>query len=74
MKCQQLRQAIQEALGQKQPELPQALLDLHGSAAAADENDAHVLLVAQVCTRCLQWAPWERLSAKELQLEVADSL
>lgn len=74
VKCQQLRQAIQEALGQKQPELPQALLDLHGSAAAADENDAHVLLVAQVCTRCLQWAPSERSSAKELQLEVAENL
>jgi len=73
-KCQQLRQAIHAALGQKEPELPQALLDLHSSAAAADENDAHVLLVAQVCTRCLQWVPEERSSAKELQIEVADHL
>ncbi|CAK9007167.1 unnamed protein product [Durusdinium trenchii] len=70
----QLRQAIQKALGKRQPELPQALLDLHAAAAQADENDAHVLLVTQVCTRCLQWAPEERSSAKELQLEVADHL
>eukprot|EP00438_Fugacium_kawagutii_P005057 Skav203648 [mRNA] locus=scaffold1120:480042:481367:+ [translate_table: standard] len=70
VKCQHLRQAIHEALGQKEPELPQALLELHSSAAAADETDAHLLLVAQVCTRCLQWSPEERSSAKELQQEV----
>ena len=101
-----------------------ALLDLHGSAAAADEpgsetsgcplvfwqinclmyllqriiekllrNDAHVLLVAQVCTRCgscapmlsvcriisehpsrcLQWVPEERSSAKELQFSHSET-
>lgn len=73
VKCQHLRQAIHEALGQKEPELPQALLELHSSAAAADETDAYLMLVAQVCTRCLQWNPEERASAKELQQEVAEA-
>eukprot|EP00437_Effrenium_voratum_P002037 CAMPEP_0181426784 /NCGR_PEP_ID=MMETSP1110-20121109/15837_1 /TAXON_ID=174948 /ORGANISM="Symbiodinium sp., Strain CCMP421" /LENGTH=606 /DNA_ID=CAMNT_0023549981 /DNA_START=96 /DNA_END=1916 /DNA_ORIENTATION=+ len=72
-KRQQLKQAIQEALASKQPELPQALLELHGAVAAADESDTHVALAAQVCTRCLQWAPESRPSALELQQEVAQA-
>jgi len=61
------QQCIQEALATVPPALPQALLDLHAAAAAAEEPEQTFLsLLANLLTRCFQWQASERPSAARL--------
>eukprot|EP00931_Biecheleriopsis_adriatica_P087418 TRINITY_DN61897_c0_g1_i1.p1 TRINITY_DN61897_c0_g1~~TRINITY_DN61897_c0_g1_i1.p1 ORF type:complete len:645 (-),score=137.85 TRINITY_DN61897_c0_g1_i1:601-2535(-) len=62
-----LKQAIHDALAEKPPGLPKALLDLHLAAASADEPEHTFLsLLAQLLTQCLIWNPDERPTAEQL--------
>jgi len=62
-----LQQDIQEALAEKPPALPKALLDLHSAAANAEEpGHSFLSLLANLLTRCLIWDPAERPSAADL--------
>lgn len=62
-----LQQDIQTALAEQPPQLPKALLDLHGAAAVAEEPEHTFLsLLASLLTRCLVWQQSERPGASAL--------
>lgn len=58
---------IRQALAQKPPELPKALLDMYSAAAMAEEpSHTFLSLLGNLLTRCLIWCPEERPPAEKL--------
>jgi len=62
-----LQEEIHNALSEQPPALPQALLDLHGAAAVAEEpGHSFLSLLASMLTKCLVWKAADRPSASQL--------
>lgn len=62
-----IQQEINQALSERPPQMPQALLELHAAAATAEEpGHTFLSLLASLLTRCFVWAPEKRPTVAEL--------
>jgi hypothetical protein len=65
--CTKLQQEINQALSERPPQMPQALLELHAAAATAEEpGHTFLSLLASLLTRCFIWEPEKRPTVAEL--------
>jgi hypothetical protein len=62
-----VQQEINQALSERPPQMPQALLELHAAAATAEEpGHTFLSLLASLLTRCFVWEPEKRPTVAEL--------